>query len=96
VLATTRSPFTHTPLSQQWNQKHSSVLHAPAHAPFVTHKVHNVCLTVHLESSVLAAVSARSDVPHALDPATDSALRAQVPRSTFIRGKCATGAVMGL
>jgi hypothetical protein len=44
---------------------------------------------------VEAALSAISDVPHALDPATDSALLAQVARSTFTRVQCATGAVMG-
>ena len=58
-------------------------------------KVHNVCLTVRLESLVQAARSARSDVLHAMDPATESAMRAQVARSTCIRGQCATGAVMG-
>jgi hypothetical protein len=57
--------------------------------------VQNVFLTVHLENSVLAAVSAKSDVLHALDPATDSALLVQVARSIFIRGQCATDAVMG-
>ena len=95
MLATTRSPFTHTPHSQQGNQKHSSALHAQGHAQSVTHKAHNVCLTVHLKSSVEAAISAKSDVPHAMDPATDSALRALVPRSTFMRGQCVTGVVMG-
>jgi hypothetical protein len=61
----------------------------------VKHKVDNVYLSVRLESSVQAARGARSDVPHAMDPATESAMRAQVARSTCIRGQCATGAVMG-
>lgn len=51
---------------------------------------------MHLESTVLAAVSAIPDVPHAMEPATDCAMRAQIAnRSTIIRGQCATGAVMG-
>ena len=34
-------------------------------------------------------------MPHAMDPVTESAMPAQVARSTCIRGQCATGAVMG-
>ena len=45
-------------------------------------------------SSVQAARGARSDVPHAMDPATDSAMPVQAARSTCIRGQCATDAVM--